>query len=209
MTAWSTSQGWVCTDNRPVNSRPSPSASAIAAPSNGCSALPNPTAVTSPARTADTRGQNRCRWNAYVGRSTRPDTDPNNRDQSTPTPFTNTRAAAATNSPTPPAPRRNVPNATPPPHPSSVSCTPTVNTGCALHSTNTRCPTPANRPTASAKRTGRRKFSNQYRPPNSPSTTQSPVTVDTIGTTPRPATTDPNNPTTSSANPSTNTECDA
>ncbi len=79
---------------RPVNTTPSDPASGTAAPSSGCPAGVSPADTTSPPCTAG-RGQNRSRWNGYVGRSTRRAPVPANHPaHCTGTPATCNRASA-------------------------------------------------------------------------------------------------------------------
>ncbi len=70
MTTCPASQGWVWSERRVVNNRPSPSGSSTAALSSGCPVASRPTAPRSPVRVWSGVGQNRWCWKAYVGRST-------------------------------------------------------------------------------------------------------------------------------------------
>ncbi|GAA4152608.1 hypothetical protein GCM10022251_20960 [Phytohabitans flavus] len=79
----------------PVSSAPSEWARETAAPRSGWWAAPSPAERGSPAAIRP-EGQKRCRWNGYVGRSTRrAPTASNAGAQSTPMPFTYSRPSAA------------------------------------------------------------------------------------------------------------------
>ncbi|CAM5544165.1 hypothetical protein SCANM63S_04648 [Streptomyces canarius] len=161
-----------------MNNCPSASASANAAPSNGCPALRRPTALTSPLPPPLTSSQYRLRWNGYVGRSTGRASG-NSDGQSTATPRTKSSAAEHRNRPQPPWSRRRVPATT---ASGTVSSTPTVSTGCALTSTNVPNSSSAKARTAVSNRTVCRRLRNQYPASSSSPVTHSASTVEKNGT---------------------------
>ena len=105
----------------------------------------------------------------------------------------------------PPSSRRNDPTATATsaPSASNVSPSPTVSTGCALHSTNAVNPSASNRRAAPSNSTVPRRFRYQYPPSNDASATTSPDTVEYNGTTGTRGATGPSTRANSSSNTST------
>ncbi|RGC65733.1 hypothetical protein C5N14_27190 [Micromonospora sp. MW-13] len=162
-TTCSANHGWVAAESRPVNTTSSPPASRTAAPSRPWPAAPRPAPETSPPNERSTAGQNRSRWNAYVGRSTGAAPDPAYTPaQSTPTPATCSSARPDSICRGPFSSRRREPTTTPgPPRSaarSSASWTATLSTGCGLTSTKTRKPSAISRSTTGASRTGSRRL---------------------------------------------------
>ncbi|RPK54437.1 hypothetical protein EES44_30045 [Streptomyces sp. ADI96-15] len=100
--------------------------------------------------------------------------------QSTCTPPTKSSAAEVRNRFRPPSSRRRVPATTASgiPAAASVSSSPAVSTGCALHSTKASKPSPASSETARSSWTGSRRLRYQYLASSVPPGTQVPETVE-------------------------------